>query len=314
MISKLIRYVKNMIKTTLLRRFYNPFFSRAINQNQIIVYMADGKMLHGGLSDRLCGLVSTYCYCMEHNKIFKAYFVDPYKLESFLLPNKYNSLVEEKDISYNFFDSKPIYISYESDNRLQQKKANRKLSAEAKQLHVYTNMRYRIDNFSENFFSLFQLSDKLRQAVDHHLSQLPHEYISITFRFQQLLGDFKEGNFPVLHGKERDDLIKRCLDCILNLKLKNPTIERILVTSDSSTFLTESSKLDCVYTIPGNMVHMDFNKDFVEEDVHMKSFIDLFILAHASRIYIAAFSPLYLTSFPITAAYIANSSWEEIYN
>lgn len=44
--------------------------------------------------------------------------------------------------------------------------------------------------------------------------------MSITYRFQQLLGDFKEGDYEILSVNERDKIIERCLNFIENNQAK----------------------------------------------------------------------------------------------
>lgn len=311
--KKFIRFCKDYIKTKRLQKYYNPREKRAENDPSWVIYMADGKMLHGGLSDRLCGLVSTYCYCMEHQLDFKVYFCSPYDLDYFLLPHKYNWRVKTQDISYNSNDAAPVYISNRMNNEEQRKIADKKLRKRYKQLHVYTNMRYFKGNFKALFDELFTMSDVLKNAVDVHLKELPANYIAITFRFQQLLGDFSEGNFPVLQTEaEKEKLINKCLKCIEKLYEEHKEVSKILVTSDSKIFLEIANKFKYVYVIVGDIVHIDFLKEKADMNVHLKSFVDLFVLSHASEIYLANFRPLWASSFPKTAAFISNTVYKEI--
>lgn len=311
----LVRILKNFIKTWTLYKYYDSKSQRAKNEEQWIIYMADGKMHHGGLSDRLCGLVSTYCYCLEHHKIFKAYFKYPYELETFLLPNKCNWRIDISDISYNVADSIPVYIPHCKDVLRQIAQADKKLNLKCKQIHVYTNMRYFKENFSRLFSDLFRTSFLLQDVIDLNRGKLPYKYVSITFRFQQLLGDFSEGNFPIIKSEEsKKKLINECLECVDKVRSLNPDIEKILVTSDSSTFLNEVKKKDYIYVIPGDVVHLDFLKEKVDMRIHMKSFVDLFLIANASKIYLANLPPLYKSSFPKTASYLYGVEYVEIDN
>lgn len=309
-IKKIIRYLKDYIKNKRLERFYNCHEKPAANKEQWIIYMADGKMLHGGLSDRLCGLVSTYCYCKEHNKTFKAFFQSPYQLENFLLPNKYDWTVNPNELSYNKRNSIPVYISYRKNNTKQRNTADKKLNKRKKQIHVYTNMRYFKNNFSLLFHELFKPSPELDELIKLNINQLGKNFISITFRFQQLLGDFVEGNFPILPQKEKEILINTCINKIEELhKLHKNT--HVLVTSDSKTFLSKAKELNYVHTIPGEIVHMDFtnNKNL---NTHLKSFVDLFVISKAQKIYLIYSDSLYRSSFAKTASFLSESPYEEI--
>lgn len=307
---KISRILKDLIKNTRLYKYYAPWHKRAQNREQWYIYMADGKMLHGGLSDRLCGLVSTYCYCKEHGKVFKAYFKSPYNLESFLLPNKYDWRVDESEISYNCRDSCPVYISCNNDNILQRKMANAKLNKQYKQIHIYTNMRYFQTNFSSLFGELFRPTPLLSDAIKRNIQQIGFDYISITFRFQQLLGDFEEGRFPILSEGQRDALINNCLKKVDEIHRQHSLL-RVLVTSDSHSFLERAKKIDYVYIIPGNLVHMDFT-NVSNMNVHLKSFTDFFIISKAQKAYLVYSDVMYRSSFAKTASLVFNTLYEEI--
>src|SRR5690606_1613505 len=134
----LLRLFKDKIKLLRLQKYYSKISSRSNNTEQYIVYMADGKMLHGGLSDRFCGLISTYNYCLEHNIKFKIFFNSPYKLKEFFLPNKYDWTINEQHLSYNSIDSQPVYIPYIHQISLQKQLTKQRLSSKKSQLHVYT--------------------------------------------------------------------------------------------------------------------------------------------------------------------------------
>lgn len=308
--KKLVRLLKDYIKNKRLERFYNRQEKPATNKEQWIIYMADGKMLHGGLSDRLCGLVSTYCYCKEHHKRFKVFFQSPYRLENFLMPNKYDWLVNQNELSYNKQNSVPVYISYRKDNAEQRNVADKKLNKREKQIHVYTNMRYFKDNFSPLFHELFKPSPELDKLIKANTDQLGEHFISVTFRFQQLLGDFVEGNFPILPKEEKNILINKCLSKIEELhKLHQNT--NVLVTSDSKTFLSEANKLSYVHIIPGEVVHMDFTSE-KNLNTHLKSFVDLFVISKAQKIYLIYSDSLYRSSFAKTASFLSENPYEEI--
>ena len=86
-----------------------------------------------------------------------------------------------------------------------------------------------------------------------------HTYVSLTFRFRQLLGYFKEGE-ETLPEAQREPYIARCLKCIEKHHDRYPG-KKILVTSDSSTFLTRVVKDERIseytYLIPGKVVILD---------------------------------------------------------
>ena len=72
-----------------VRRHLLPYYKEAFpvgkNTNKMIVFMADGRKSHGGLADRLRGIVSTYEYCLNHRVEFRIKFKSPKKIEDLLI-------------------------------------------------------------------------------------------------------------------------------------------------------------------------------------------------------------------------------------
>ena len=294
-------------------RYYEFIWREKLPSEDSIIVMLDGRMLHGGLSDRFWGLISTYKYCKDHNKTFKIFFTSPYKLEEFLLPNKVDWLISSDKLRYVFPIARPIYLSMVYYNREKMYKyATDIFAKKCNQLHLYTNMRaVRDAEFSNLFHELFKLSPTLEQSVKSFRKELGQDYVSITFRFQQLLGDFKEGDFPILSSDlEKESLIAKCIQ-LVKREVKNHNC-RILVTSDSCTFLSRVAHIENVYIIPGKIVHIDYDANQETYKVHEKSFLDLFLISMANEIYLANFKPLYHSGFPMTAALIGGKIYHEI--
>lgn len=302
-----VRRLIDRLKTFRLRKYYSSHCCRLYNTPQMLIFMADGRMHHGGLTDRLCGIISAYRYCKKHNIDFKINFVSPYKLSDIFKPASYNWLILPADISYDKKNSEPIYLSaYSSDYNKTKLYFEKKLGRIGKkQIHLYTNARcFRKEEFPILFFELFKPVPALQNMINENRNLLPPHYISLTFRFQQLLGDFREDGFPVLKSeREKKSLIESCLKCVTNLHEKTRGV--ILVTSDSQSFLDVVSKLDYVHVTKGKIRHMDFSKDKdVDIAVDMKSYVDFFLLAYADRLYVCVKSPLYRTGFPLGASYL----------
>lgn len=303
-------------KTYKLRKYYNKNNTRAVNGKKQLIYMADGKILHGGLSDRLCGILSMYAYSKKYDLDFKAFFITPYTLSDILCPNEYDWTIAPDAVSYNSLDSCPVYLSvYSSHNDRVVKYIDSRLSKlQVKQIHAYTNTRYfKKDEVPQLFKELFKPCKLLQDALDYHMEILHHDYVSLTFRFQQLLGDFKEGDFSTLEDEQaKEALIQRCLDAIkfLHQRVK---CEKILVTSDSKTFLERASQLDFVYVVMGNIRHIDFTDgEKVDISVDMKSFIDMLLIANAKAVHLCNIKPLYRSGFPETSSYLYNKPYYEI--
>lgn len=73
-------------------KFYRGKKCHSEYKEKTVVYMADGKLRHEGLSDILKGIVYTYYACLEKSYSFKIYFVHPFNIENFLEPNIYDCI------------------------------------------------------------------------------------------------------------------------------------------------------------------------------------------------------------------------------
>ncbi|WP_146212761.1 hypothetical protein [Dysgonomonas alginatilytica] len=69
------------------QKHYSGSVARAANAEPIFIYIADGRVNHGGLADRLRGLVSLFDYCQMKGLQFKANFNDYFVLKSYLIEN-----------------------------------------------------------------------------------------------------------------------------------------------------------------------------------------------------------------------------------
>ena len=107
---------------------------------KIVIFFIDGKTIHGGLSDRLRGLFSTYYYCLKEGIDFKVFWTYPFNLQDYLEPNKVNWLIEGKAISHNknevafrFFNSYSLMNNNETSFL-------KIMNTKKHEIHVYSNI------------------------------------------------------------------------------------------------------------------------------------------------------------------------------
>src|SRR5690606_13253289 len=157
---------------------------------------------------------------------------------------------------------------------------------------------------------LFKPAEIVEERLQMHLEKIGNAgYIACVFRFQALLGDFKEYRFTSLPERERQQLIEKNIHALK--RITEQSTVPVLVTSDSTTFLSEANCLTNVYTIPGKVVHIDNVAD-AETEVYMKSFLDFLMLSRAQQIYSIGTDKMYRTDFPAYAAKIHNIPFERI--
>lgn len=300
-----------------LAPYYSMDAPRAQNVRKQVICMFDGRMHHGGLADRLRGIVSTYYVCKQKGYDFRIYFVHPFCLEDFLVPNKVDWRIKESEISYHIKDAAPMFCGSNGtlvEPGFQELWFKKKFAEDYAQVHVYTNalLLPHGHGFHDLFEELFRPSKALEDALKRHLLQLSEEYYAMSMRFIGLLDDFDENDSRHISLAEQEKLMDRCVSKIKDIYEKLNTSSKVLLTSDSSRFLKyAASKLDFVYYIPGDIVHIDYQEK-KRDDTDMKLFVDMLMISHSKCAYLLQTGKMYNSGFPRRAAQIGGIPFRHI--
>lgn len=282
---------------------------RSCAKRQTLIYMADGKWMHGGLTDRLRGMASAYKFANEHGLDFKIFHTSPFELQEILQPNKVDWIIEDSEISYDNRIAKPVLLYREDFDNVSA--LERQLDASHEQFHLYSCVDTLGEQFAEYFNELFKPSPVLAQELAHYESLLGANYSALSFRFQNKLGDFKEFTFSELPSADKQELLNAALQAI-----KREIAEKtILVTADSPTFLAEAEKLPNVVIVKGTSIHIDFNKSKNAAD-YIKAFTEFFLISKASsaKLYHNRKYNTYPSNFPKYAASLGHVPFEIVEN
>lgn len=283
----------------------------------LVIAMVDGSSYHGGMCDRFKGIISLYAFCKQRNLPFRIKYTHPFRLEEFLESATYNWLLKEREYTDN---PRNIQILYMRGEYLARRLFSMKIK---KQVHYYGNRDILNLILEQNtpydwgtlFRELFKPGPELQKQLNQLHQTIGSPYCAAVFRFQNLLGDFKEYHFKALSDEaEKKKLIDKCLNAIQELTSEQDNT-KILVTSDSITFLKEASKLKNVVIIPGKLIHIDGQREIKPEEKHelfMKSFLDFYMLAEATHIYSIRTPEMYASQFPQYAAKVHNIPFERI--
>lgn len=286
-----------------LRPRYTADVAMSTSKDRIVVLMNDGKRLPGGMADRLQAIISFYSICREKNIRFALNFTFPFEIEKYLVPNTYDWRLKAGELSFNSKESTPIFtdnIGIHGEREIQWEKnyARKQLKRVCQQLHVYSSFDFVADDFSKLFHELFKPSPLLEDALNSYREFLGKNYISVSTRFMELLGDFHEPKAMTrLSRQEQDCLIDKCLRQLLKLHQENPG-KRVLVTSDSQRFLNTCSALPWVYTVEGEIAH----SDTADTDNHLKTFLDFWLISEAESVYQLRTDKMYGGNFSKKAA------------
>lgn len=245
--------------------------------------------------------------------ISKFFWNYPFNLQDYLEPNKVDWLIAAKDISHNSNEVAFRFFNSYSLMNNNEKSFFKVMNTKKHEIHVYSNVTLHEEMYHVFFNDLFKPSKILTDALQYNMEKIKGKYISVTFRFIGILGDFKDTNVHKKLGEdEKERYISKCLNVIGLLKTKHSNVPKVLVTSDSRVFLERALLLPCVYVILGTVVHMDsVNKNIKQND--LKAFLDMLMISKAECCYSYSYGKMFKgTKFARTSALIGNRKFIEI--
>lgn len=295
----------------------------------LVIFCLDGRTSTVGLADRLKGMISCYAYAKAINVPYRIEHIVPFDLADFWVPNNYDWRLKTGEKSYNLLYANPVSLllfryprifgqipiirrrKYQYFTSMRLFRINKK-----RQHHLYSNnlsyigeinKRYHKNyTFGELFQELFKPSSLLEKKINEQGIK-KGEYISVSFRFMQLLGDFKDVWGDILSVEDRIDLINRSVSIVQSLYQREQ--KSILVTSDSHVFIDAVSTLNYVYIIPGKIGHIGWSGG---NEIYEKTFLDFYMISQASHVYMAHSGKMWKSAFAKTAAMTTNTPYDEI--
>lgn len=308
--------VENIRKTYRDSRTLSADAAKAASREAVVSVFA-GNHIGGGLIDRLRGIVCSYIICKQRGLDFRIHFVHPFNLGDYLVPAIYDWRIAPDEVSFTP-DTGIMVIETFTNTIEEQQMQKRRLTkafrgkATGSQLHVYSNANfcYGDGTFGSAFRELFTPSPRLQQRLDAIGMDISCEgYISVSARFQNLMGDFNEQNFSEpLPQNERQALLSRCLDALERIHRNHPA-KRILVCSDSITFTHAAQCRDYVYVVEGVTTHID-NDAPESYEYYEKTFLDFYSIAAAGKSYLLLGGQLFNSGFPYAASLAGNHEFE----
>lgn len=293
-----------------LEQFYNGAENADIKRG--IIFMCDGRLLHGGPSDRLRGILTTYREARKRGIPFFIHWNYPFILEDYLVPADVDWRIKPEQISYSPAQAYPVVIMETSDPQTHADnslRVNAALKRALPQTHVYSNAANAKKHYEELYRQLFKPSKILQEQIDRNLSILGDKYYSFTFRFLTLLGDFNDHLGIILPPEEATLLIGKVTSEFKKYLAKIPSNTRILVTSDSMKFLKHVAGLDSrIHITPGNVANIDLSPG-KDSGAWLKTFTDQQLIMRADRVYLFRTGKMYKSGFPEFAARVGGTKF-----
>jgi hypothetical protein len=304
-------------KTRVSLRYLSVFKKKEITERPKIIFCCDGLFSHGGLLDRIKGIVSFYEVAKILGYDFYIYFNDPFDLAVFLEPNTVSWKIDSKKMKCNYLDTKVLYFM----NNFNCNPIDEIKKSKSKNYLVYANVDYlatiykqnsQKDNeqlWRNNFNELFR---KSRLLENESVSLFSGKRLVFHLRFTSLMGDFKDTTRHVLNEDARMLLIHKIMKKIDENVLSHPdTI--IYVLSDSAFFL-DHIKRNTKYTIlAGSPEHVDFSKGTtITNQSHLKTFSDFYFMVESDEVVMMRLDGMYSSSFSRYAAILGGKQFSII--
>ncbi|MBN2867670.1 MAG: hypothetical protein JXK08_03265 [Flavobacteriaceae bacterium] len=289
-----------------MRYFKSISFSKP-EQKQIIVCF-DGVFPHGGLVDRLKGIVSFYQVAKTLDYDFKILFYNPFALDQFLEPNQVDWLVKPEAIKWHPFKDQFVHVVNDFNvnpiELIKQKKANR--------YFVYANIDYgrtlfphlNEDELAHRWHTDFKLLFKISDLLNQRLQDIDtSNFIAFHTRFTSIMGDFKDTTSLVLSEGEQKQLKHKLLENIKTLSANKTAY----IFSDSINFINYVTENSSIKAVEGLPFHMDNFEKNTQIEGHLKTMIDFFMIAKSSQVYFLKTEAMYNSSFSKYAAIVGEA-------
>lgn len=316
---RVARFQSWLVKTLMLHKEYNGYTTNPPNINgKTYIFFVDGKVTHGGISDRLNGILSTYLFCKEKGFKFKISWNYPFRLQDFFVPNNIDWIEENSNKCKNtkLVDVRFLSCCY-ADLIYDEKNFFKFMESKKPIVHVYSNEKLHTELYHSLFKELFKPSERLQEVINLHLKKIGGKYVSISFRFAGALGDFNEADTRHYHQVDdtsAKEYVQKCLHAIEMVEKKYAPEYHILVTADSPKFLTIAQKeFPSIYVISGTISHTDNTNDGSFE-THLKTFVDFMMIANAELVFQYAYQKMRFGGFSYTASLIGGKKYMRIIN
>lgn len=270
------------------------------------ICMLDGEIRHGGITDRLRGILTAYREARRVGLPFHILWDTPFELTDYLEPATFDWRITRGEVSRSRLNAAVVTADDMADGPSRE----RLLAAmhlSYPQIHLYTNADSARGEYAGLYRELFRPTERLRREVDRHRTVLGTRYWSIVTRFLTLLGDFNDHLVSALSEDERAKLLDMVTAELLDVARRIPQDVRIHVTSDSIRFLNHIKDLDPrLYIVPGEIRNTDLDRSSTS-DPWLKTFVDQQLIMGAEEVIRMRTGQMYPSGFPRFAAEVGGA-------
>ncbi|MBZ9779429.1 hypothetical protein LB452_10900 [Psychroflexus sp. CAK8W] len=276
-----------------------------------IIFCVNGWGHHGGWTDRLKGIISTYHFAKKHNFQYKLWYDFPCELNE-VLPFNPNLSSSDSDKRYNPLKDRIHYL-IDKNNALIVKKLTRKGKN-----FIYYNID-ELNSQSEwraTYKEIFKDNKIVENKVNELLKSNPQN-IAFVFRFLNHLGDFKLDRRKGLSKLKKEKIINNYLVKVSKYlgKIEQEEKLNIYAFSDSDIFLTRVThqfpQIININPLKRNFIHYKNQPKNKAKDTLERTLFDFMFLASCDEIHhFVDHKYLYSSGFPKYASILNNSTYK----
>ncbi|HLN94294.1 MAG TPA: hypothetical protein VK183_01570 [Flavobacterium sp.] len=283
-----------------------------IPKERAIVFYCNGMVPHGGMVDRLKGMISCYELARLEGLDFRISYTSPLDLTRFFEPGKHDWRQPEE--GFNPFYSAICYhmddFNVDIRNVVRSKRTRRfcffyNINA-LPQLYPALDKESLEAKWRHAFHTLFVPTNTL----SIRLASVKEPYICCHTRFTSLMGDFRDTTNTVLTDTEKDALVSQVTRMIEEIQSQNQL--PVYVLSDSERFLAHCETLPGIRVLPGKPGHVGVAGATDPNEVFMKTWTDFDFLSKAESVYLLIGNRMYNSDFSRYAALMGHAGFNVV--
>jgi hypothetical protein len=315
--------IKKLIHPLLIFKYelrLNRNYTNKIEVSQLsgIILILDEKFQHGGLVDKMKGIVSGYYLSIISKNNFSIYFSNTQNPLLTILSKSINIITEHDKLSFSKFNASPIlwynYVPKSKKYILWRLKYKM-------QVHLYCNVNI-LPVFSNNISEMAELWSKnfneiftfdINSLINYDFNK--YQIIGVHLRFMDTFGDFKDLKASSYTQDYRLSCINWCIDTLLKLFSDFPNY-KFLIVSDSKYFLDCCKDLPVIssqkerFIIDSDLIgHIHLINEF---EIFKKAVSDFVSLSLCNKVFQIRYGFMHNSDFSRYASYINLSDFELI--
>lgn len=312
-VSKYLGYNKDQLQV-MLSTYSLYQFRKISSEKRVICVWKKGGSDATGLADRIKGMVSSYILADIYGYKFYTYHNHGFVMQDYLEPNEVDWPIDISQVSMGLNRFKIIW-------NLRQLP---KLDTTVNEYHTHRTVdltqslpqelaeKYA---FHKVFHKLFKPSERLKSMIAEVMNAaklISNQFVAVHVRFLDFFENveqLRESAYSRRGTQQEQQEMLASVKKTIEIIKETRKVERILLLSDSSTFLSQDFP-NYVCILPGKVGHIQAHVGIC--DVVDKTFTDMFVMAEAKEIININGTNIYNSDFCRIGALIGNKPFSRV--